>query len=90
MSNDQAAAASHLLGAPLFDEVQAQQRAANRCRNCGEMGHFTHECTEFGPLFHEEGKGREDYAELDAQILSLIALDIFAEHGDHELPAPPP
>jgi hypothetical protein len=67
---------------PTFDEVQQYQRDRNRCRNCGEMGHFTHDCTEFGPLFHEEGKVRADYAELDEKILGLIALDIFAEH-DH-------
>jgi hypothetical protein len=59
----------------------AEQRAANRCRNCGVLGHYTQECTEFGPWYPEEGKTRLDYAEQDEIIRLAIAQDIMDEHA---------
>jgi hypothetical protein len=68
----------------------AEQRALNRCRNCGELGHYTQECTGFGPWFPEEGKTKADYAELDEQIRLAIATDIIEEHSPGSLQESPP
>ena len=71
----------NLDGLPIGQDVRAEQRRVNMCRNCGELGHYTHECTEYGPLFHEEGKTFEDYAELNQEILEKLAAQIIEEHS---------
>lgn len=73
-------------------EWRELQRQQNRCRNCGELGHYTQECQDFGPWFPAEGKTRADYAELDEEIRLKIAQDIMEEHapaGEDLQPTPP-
>jgi hypothetical protein len=56
-----------------------------RCRNCGDLGHKTHECQEYGPWYPEPGVPTEHYAAEKLRIDTLVAGDILAEHeADHE------
>jgi hypothetical protein len=52
----------------------------NRCRNCGDPEHVTQQCTVDGPWYPAPGKTRSDYAEEDARISQLVAVDILHEH----------
>ena len=51
-----------------------------RCYNCGEVGHRTQHCTQYGPYYMEPGKTAQDYSELVQRIADLFAQDIITEH----------
>lgn len=51
-----------------------------RCYNCGEEGHRTQQCKEYGPYFPEPGKSSQDYGDQSQRIADLFAEDIITEH----------
>lgn len=67
-------------GVPDQGPVSAASGSVHRCYNCGELGHLTKFCREYGPYHLEPGKVRMDYADLIQEIADKHAADIIREH----------